>query len=79
MSFGRLRNQKHNYLKCIMFVLLDNQKISPRLTSLMLKWNVELKCLLTFFGQLAPLRVMPKTGSAPKPERPAGEPYKTLR
>src|SRR5690554_7424936 len=33
------------------------------------KWNVEFKCLLTFFGQLAPLRVMPKTGTAPKPER----------
>jgi len=55
------------------------RKISPRLISLMFKWNVEFKCLLTFFGQLAPLRVMPKTGIAPKPERLAGEPDKTLR
>src|SRR5690554_3012491 len=45
------------------------RKISPRLISLMFKWNVEFKCLLTFFGQLAPLRIMPKTGTAPKPER----------
>src|SRR5690554_4551105 len=74
--------RRGNVLQGWVFFLMQcngDKKISPRLISLMFKWNVEFKCLLTFFGQLAPLRVMPKTGIVLKPERLAGEPNTTLR
>src|SRR5690554_3564928 len=71
-AFPVFWTRKDNVLQGWVFFLMQcngDKKISPRLTSLMLKWNVEFKCLLTFFGQLAPLRVMPKTGIGLKPER----------
>src|SRR5690554_5138556 len=54
---------------CFFDAMQWRQKNKPTLDFFNVKWNVEFKCLLTFFGQLAPLRVMPKTGTAPKPER----------
>src|SRR5690554_7898918 len=64
--------RRDNVLQGWVFFLMQcngDKKNKPTLDFFNVNWNVEFKCLLTFFGQLAPLRVMPKTGTAPKPER----------